>query len=326
MNGFSWKLFFAIFLCPLPVMTATGPVPGGYHVDHGDNAEIDAHGKKKKVTNNHPSGKTIYVPLNSDLEWSTYIASPPPGVTIEDAGCGTGEPITIFLKSGSSWVVPDDWCPTANTIHAIGGGGGGDWSNHTRVAGGGGGAYASISNFAATPGQVINYQVGAGGAAGAVGQPGGDTWFHSPATLLAKGGGGGNHDIGGQGGSAAESVGEVKFSGGNGGNSPANNRGGGGGGAAGPNGPGGHGGNGVTSGDGGGGGGGANGGGNGANATHPNGGAGGKNRFGTGGGAGGTSGGNGGHGSNGGGGGGAAATAYGGNGSQEDLWTQASNG
>lgn len=211
---------------------ATGPVPGGYHIDHGESVVIDAHGVKKKVTSNHASGKTIYVPLNTQTEWTTFVANAPPGVTVEDVGCGTGAPITIFLKSGSSWVVPNDWCPTANTIHAIGGGGGGDWSNHTRVAGGGGGAYASISNFAATPGQVISYQVGQGGAAGDVGQPGGDTWFHSPTTLLAKGGGGGNHDIGGQGGSAAGSVGDVKFSGGNGGNSPANNRGGGGGGAA----------------------------------------------------------------------------------------------
>ena len=72
-------------------LAATGPVTGGYHIDHGDNAVIDAHGTKKKVTNNHASGLTIYVPTNTSTEWSTYVAKPPPGVTIEDVSiCPSG--------------------------------------------------------------------------------------------------------------------------------------------------------------------------------------------------------------------------------------------
>lgn len=86
-------LIFVGLLLALSIPTlglaATGPVDNnkGYHIDHGDSAVIDAHGVKKKVTNNHPSGLTIYIPLNTSAEWASYVASPPPGVTVKNPDC-----------------------------------------------------------------------------------------------------------------------------------------------------------------------------------------------------------------------------------------------
>ena len=118
-----------------------------------------------------------------------------------------------------------------------------------------------------------------------------DTWFKADDEVLAKAGEvGPNSSTPGDGGSAAEGVGDIKFSGGDGGTRGTDTgsnvqRGGGHGGQAGPNGDGGDGGDGVAS-QYGGGGGGANGGdpgGSGASAGAQ--GAGGDNRNSTGGGA-----------------------------------------
>ncbi len=156
---------------------------------------------------------------------------------------------TVTLTSGSSWKVPSG-VTTLISVEAWGGGGGAGGRNQGySCGGGGGGAYARVENLAVTPGQTINYSVGAGGLSysHANGDAGGDTWFVNTSTLLAKGGGGGfclsgNYN-GGSGGSAASSVGTVKFSGGSGG--AADSYGGGSGGAAAS--PSGNGGNGLAS-------------------------------------------------------------------------------
>lgn len=160
----------------------------------------------------------------------------------------------IFLTSGSSWTVPNDWNNSNNTIEVIGGGGGGGGGNGFAGAGGGGGggAYSKIVNTSHSPGDTVYISVGTGGPAGAyianAGSAGGDTWFNNvnaPATsttggALAKGGAGGTS--GGwagnaAGGAAASGVGSVKYSGGIG--ASANSvYAGGGGGAAGRNGSG----------------------------------------------------------------------------------------
>lgn len=185
---------------------------------------------------------------------------------IEEAG----EPVTIFLTSGSSWTVPNDWNSQSNTIEVIGAGGGGGKgtgdSTWVAAGGGGGGAYASISNANLTPNGEVAINVGSGGGGattiGGNGQTGGDTYLcnsmsncgslgGSSVIVGAEGGrgglGGNSGAFGGDGGSANDSIGSTKRSGGGGGNGGGGsgccwNGGGGGGGAAGPHGNGGQGG------------------------------------------------------------------------------------
>lgn len=100
-------------------------------------------------------------------------------------------------------------------------------------AGGGGGAYSIKEVTGLTPGADIDYLVGAGGP---VGVNGGDTWFVSALTVLAKGGTVGSaYNSPGVGGPAASGVGDVRRSGGNGGAGQTHgtqNRAGGGGGSS----------------------------------------------------------------------------------------------
>ena len=84
----------------------------------------------------------------------------------------------IFLKSGTSWTVPNDWNSLNNTIECIGGGGAGSGSG----GGGGGGAYSKKNNLTLSPGASITYAVGSGGASTGAG---GDTWFNG-ASLAAS--------------------------------------------------------------------------------------------------------------------------------------------
>lgn len=153
----------------------------------------------------------------------------------------------IFLKdtrsSGtSSWTVPDDFS-SVNSIHCIAGGGSGGNGGSDGAAGGGGGAYSRKNNVSLTPGATVRYRVGEGGIAEE--GDGGDTWFGSfsygSALCAAKAGlnppgtGSGNKS-GGEGGSGADGIGDVRYSGGQGRDATSGNAGGGGGGAAGPTG------------------------------------------------------------------------------------------
>jgi len=249
----------------------------------------------------------------------------------------------LLTTTGSllSWTVPDSWNDTDNIIECIGAGGGGATgsSGDSGFGGksGGGGAYSAETNVSLTPGAMIDYRVGSGGAGQVISPPtsstsGGDTWFGAStfgsATVGARGGqnGSGRTSLG-QGGQAANGIGTVKFSGGDGG--PGGQSGGGAGGAgaaAGPHGHGGHGGAGShgNSSSGASGGGGASDGG--SNGSHSTGGAvsdagsGGNNRFGVGRGTPGSP-----HGSNGAGGCGNGEqddSGEVGNGSAEQVWTQ----
>jgi len=104
--------------------------------------------------------------------------------------------IRLATTGTHTWAVPSDWNDANNTIECIGPGADGG-SNY----GGGGGAYAKLLNLNLTPGSNVSYSIGTHG---------GDTWFVSTSTVLAKGGSGQN------GGSATTSVGSVKVSGHNG--------------------------------------------------------------------------------------------------------------
>lgn len=248
---------------------------------------------------------------NSVHAWSVLAASDVDGLSVTLAAAGLLQggdatrviyrtpakgPRVIFLKSGSTWTVPDDWDSASNTVEVLGGGGGG---GNAGCGGGGGGAYSKISNLALAPGATVSYAVGAAGAAATAG---GDTHFDGAAfgtaSVAAKGGAGTTTSTGGAGGAAASGTGSLKYSGGTGGNG----QGGGGGGSAGPDGNGGAGGNAF------GGGGGANGGGNASGNTGGHGvsGSGGGTR---------TS-----PARNGGGGVGGGYSSAAGNGSQQSLW------
>jgi sugar lactone lactonase YvrE len=96
----------------------------------------------------------------------------------------------IFLTSGTSWTVPNNWNNANNTIEVIGSGGA-----HLSTAGGGytggngGGSYSRISNLSLTPGNNVNYQIGTSGQTITTG---GATWFNgttiSNASVSAEGG------------------------------------------------------------------------------------------------------------------------------------------
>lgn len=151
----------------------------------------------------------------------------------------------VTLTEGSSDTLPDDWNPDANTVECYasgaepprdastpqlggnatgcGGGGGGRSIGTQTHIGGGGGAYASKANVGGTAGATVSYQIGQPGSGATP-----DTWFMSSSTVKADGTS--NHI----GGSVANSVGDVKYRGGN-----SHFTGKGGGGGAGPGGNGG---------------------------------------------------------------------------------------
>ncbi len=241
----------------------------------------------------------------------------------------------IFLTTtgANTWTVPNDWNSSNNTIECIGAGAAGrhvGFIPFVLSGGGGGGAYAKKFNLTLTPGLSVDYSVGDGGTT----TDGDDTFFNSASfsesSVGAKGGKVCTFISGvftpGLGGSASESIGDVKYSGGNGGSN--NGSGGGGGGAAGPDGAGKDGG--YSSGNdnniGGGGGGGANGGSStaGSNGTALGGGNGGQGPNGSGAGAGSFTDGT--NGSDGGGGGGGRNAGTGGNGGNGAEWGEAGAG
>lgn len=138
-------------------------------------------------------------------------------------------------------------CPAGVTSVQIecwgAGGGSGGAGDAGASGGGGGGAYSKKNAFTVVPGNNYTVTVGAvgnrGTASGTDGEDGGDTWFNSVGTVLAKGGKGtlfaadGDFTAGGDGGDSASGVGDVKFSGGAGGDGDLGNSGGAGGSSAG---------------------------------------------------------------------------------------------
>lgn len=209
---------------------------------------------------------------------------------------------TVLLNATGTFTVPAG--VTSLKVECWGGGGGGGFSAQDgRGCGGGGGGAFAKSNLTVTPGQTFSYSVGTGGSGGTEAsnnKNGGDTWFGSTTTVLAKGGLGvaNNSSTGAPGGQASQSIGNVVTrSGGNGGNGTGAgscHAAGGGGGGAGTDNPGGNGANGqlgsglcLGGGTGGAGGiGGSQFGGNGGNGTSSEGGGGAGNVYGAGGGGG----------------------------------------
>ena len=143
--------------------------------------------------------------------------------------------VTEPYNTGGPFTVPAG--VNSITVGCWGGGGAGGNRTSNGVAGGGGGGAFSSSVIAVTPGDTYSYVVGAGGTSGSSATAGGDTWFGSPTTVMAKGGNSvsTNSQTGATGGAAGPGFGTIKNSGGNGrnGNTSGTDYGGGGGSSAG---------------------------------------------------------------------------------------------
>ncbi|MBY0538802.1 hypothetical protein K2P56_00010 [Patescibacteria group bacterium] len=142
----------------------------------------------------------------------------------------------VFLTSGTSYTIPSDWT-TTNTIECIGSGGNGRSGSVSQArGGGGGGAYSQVSGLDLSG--SISYVIGAGGNFST------GTYFNgvssTSASISCSSGRTATQLNGGAGGTTANSIGTIKFAGGNGevGIIACPEVGGGGGGAGGPGGAG----------------------------------------------------------------------------------------
>ena len=137
--------------------------------------------------------------------------------------------ITVTYNSSSTFTAPA--CVTSVTVGAWGGGGKGSTLTAIGKGGGGGGGAYSAGNVTVIPGNTYTVTVGTGSTGTG---PGGDSWFGSISTIMAKGGSSVLNNIitGATGGLASACIGTTKYSGGNGANA-ASNYGGGGGSSAG---------------------------------------------------------------------------------------------
>lgn len=139
---------------------------------------------------------------------------------------------TVFLNGTSSinqsWSVPADWNNANNSVTCIGAGG-----NGALEGGGGGGSYASTTNL--TLSGSITYTIGIP-ATTSVGNMVNETYFNSTASSTASlscaSGKAAVTNTAGPGGTTANSIGTLKYAGGNGG-AGSTGAGSGGGGSAG---------------------------------------------------------------------------------------------
>ncbi|GEM_PF-2008300 len=149
-------------------------------------------------------------------------------------GSGPGLPTSQTFNSSTTWTAPAG--VTSVMVEIWGSGGGGGSNDSGGGAGGGGGGAYSLQVVSVTPGNNYTVTIGTAGRY----QPGGDSWFSTTGTVLAKGGGDGRNASasapgnGAAGGAASGGIGTAKWSGGNGatGFYPAGPGTGGGGGSA----------------------------------------------------------------------------------------------
>ena len=135
--------------------------------------------------------------------------------------------VVTFNGAGTTaWTCPVGVTSVQAEVWGAGGGGGVGAGGE---GGGGGGGYSIETAFAVTAGSNYDVVRGAGGTPGVAG---GDSYFNTAGTVMAKGGAGGLGRAGGAGGAAASGVGDTKYSGGNGGTGVAGGAGAGGGGGS----------------------------------------------------------------------------------------------
>lgn len=141
-----------------------------------------------------------------------------------------GMPVAVLAQfqtftSSGNFTVPAN--VTSISVEVWGGGGRGATMSAAGAGGGGGGGAYSRSILTVVPGTTYSFVVGSGSNSAS---PGGDTWFGTSTTVMAKGGSSAANDsaLPGAGGQAALGVGDVTFSGGSGFNGSGTNAGGGG--------------------------------------------------------------------------------------------------
>lgn len=149
------------------------------------------------------------------------------------------DPIVIDAPSSGTWMVPQGVESAIFQVWGAGGAGGSAYcgtattNTQSRAGGGSGGSFASVTKKL-TPGQILNYTVGAGGMGAAqgfthqsIGQAGGSSYLvlNDTTFVLAQGGLGGENSsvtnliYNGSGGLAqsAACIGDLIYTGGNGG-------------------------------------------------------------------------------------------------------------
>lgn len=128
---------------------------------------------------------------------------------------------TDTYTASGSWVAPTGVTSVTVDVWAGGGGGGSGSGGGAGGGGGGGGAFSEQTGITVVPGNSYTVTVGTGGTGqvffGAASTAGGDSWFSTTGTVLAKGGTGAGAGVGAAGGVAASGVGTTKWSGGLGG-------------------------------------------------------------------------------------------------------------
>ena len=147
------------------------------------------------------------------------------GVTFADVPPPSAEGQQEFTTSGTfSWTAPAG--VTSVCVVCVGGGGGGMFYNNSNssytyaMSGGGGGALAWINDYPVTPGQSYTVVVGAGGTDGQYSSgstPGGQSYFVSTSTIVARGGSAGRYNKNISGGTFTVSSAYGTSGGGNGG-------------------------------------------------------------------------------------------------------------
>lgn len=151
---------------------------------------------------------------------------------LNNTGAQAQCPVTQTFNASGTWTCPAN--VTSITVECWGGGGAGGSALGTaspafRAMGGAGagGAYAKSTTISVTPGTTYTVTVGAGGVSSTANLAvvdGGDSWFNTAATILAKGGAGGQSVVAsgsapigtGGAGSLAGSIGTTIFVGGSG--------------------------------------------------------------------------------------------------------------
>ncbi len=170
--------------------------------------------------------RTIPASNTTDNASITMSGSSLPSMTAISLNASNTQPRVYF--STGSFTVPTG--VTCIQVEAWGGGGSGGQRTSDGVTGGGGGGAYARSIITVIPGNTYTVTVGSG-ALGSSSSAGGDSWFGTATTVMAKGGNSvsSNNTSGASGGSGLASIGNIiTYNGGNGANGSGTTAGGGG--------------------------------------------------------------------------------------------------
>ena len=129
-----------------------------------------------------------------------------------------GQETIVSFTSSTTFTIPEGVTSLKVECWGAGGKGSNVTTASTGTGGGGGGGAYSTSTLCVMPGQTYAVHIGMGGTTSTI--DGGDTFFSTVSSVMAKGGKGLSNDAitGAAGGLASQSVGTIKYNGGAGGN------------------------------------------------------------------------------------------------------------